>query len=358
MKKFPFVSVRTSRPSFLILISMFCLSSLSQASLYDVIDLGSLSDGGKSWAYSINDSGVVVGRAEDDSGNYIACRFNTDGSVNNLGTLTGYTSSYAYAINNDGAIVGWSQNSTTDRRACTFTAGVSPASLSDNTNSMAVAINNTGTTVGRSGRDAGETEAYNFTNTGFLGGDNSWALSINSTGTIVGSEQNGSGTDIACKFSDTGNIPLYDKRSWAYSINDGGQIVGSADNENGFYNACIFNSDGSGINTDFGTLGGNYSLAIANNNLGQIVGYAENASGAARACLFESSTAIDLNILIDPSSGWSLRYAYDINNDGQIVGVGIRNGVERAFLLKVVPEPATVIILALGMSLLPATKKK
>ena len=46
-----------------------------------------------------------------------------------------------------------------------------------------------------------------------------------------------------------------------------------------------------------------------------------------------------LNDLIDPSQGWHIEYADDINDDGRIVGAAQRNGESRAVLL--VPLPPT-----------------
>jgi probable HAF family extracellular repeat protein len=58
----------------------------------------------------------------------------------------------------------------------------------------------------------------------------------------------------------------------------------------------------------------------------------------------------DLNTLIDPSSGWRLMDAQDINDAGQIVGYGI-NGNEQghAFLLTPVPEPSTITLLGISI---------
>ena len=60
---------------------------------------------------------------------------------------------------------------------------------------------------------------------------------------------------------------------------------------------------------------------------------------------------MDLNGLIDPNSGWLLSRAYDVNDGGQIVGYGKTSGSTHAFLLTIVPEPATSSLLLLGLAL-------
>ena len=44
----------------------------------------------------------------------------------------------------------------------------------------------------------------------------------------------------------------------------------------------------------------------------------------------------------------ALTYAIDINEVGQIVGCGDHNGEKRGFLLTPIPEPGTVLLLAIG----------
>ena len=58
----------------------------------------------------------------------------------------------------------------------------------------------------------------------------------------------------------------------------------------------------------------------------------------------------NLNSLIDPGSGWGLYSAQAINDNGQIVGYGNFAGQTQAFLLTPVPEPATMSLLAMGLS--------
>jgi len=48
---------------------------------------------------------------------------------------------------------------------------------------------------------------------------------------------------------------------------------------------------------------------------------------------FNTSVISDLNTLIPPGSGWELNEAEGINSAGEIVGLGIHNGLQRAYLL-------------------------
>ena len=86
------------------------------------------------------------------------------------------------------------------------------------------------------------------------------------------------------------------------------------------------------------------------NNLGQVVGYYCLIPGGdnyyRRAFLYNGSTMLNLNDLIDPSSGWKLTSAEGINDAGQIVGFGYLGNGPRAFLLTPVPEPGTWAMLA------------
>ena len=73
-----------------------------------MLDLGTLG-GTESSGYSINDSGQVVGYAED-SGNVRHAFLYSGGVMTNLNSLlpggSGWTLQYAYSINNNGDIVG------------------------------------------------------------------------------------------------------------------------------------------------------------------------------------------------------------------------------------------------------------
>ena len=97
--------------------------------------------------------------------------------------------------------------------------------------------------------------------------------------------------------------------SEAVAVNDSGQVVGDA-------NGHAFSWTAAGGMVDLGTLGGNYSEAVAVNSTGQVVGGSGTSSGAGDA--FSWTTAggmIDLGTL-----GGDYSDAMAVNSTGQVVG--------------------------------------
>ena len=362
-------------------LAVFTISN-SACAYYNVINLGTLGGNYYSGACSVNNNGRIVGNADrDDSGVSYACFFDSAGDANNnidLGTLSGVYSS-ACSINDKGQIVGRSNISSGffDERACLFDptgggANKDLGTLGGNT-SRALSINKDGWIVGSADNGSGYWRACLFDSTGdanknidlgTLGSSLSKAYSINDLGQIVGYAEGYAANPThgrACLFDPKGNQLNIDlgtlggDNSEAMSINNYGLIVGSADRGGlGGRHACLFDLSGDANNIDLGSLGDeddlNYSIAYSINDSNQIVGYVEESPENWRACLFDptgNGNNIDLNTLIDPSSGWILQVAYDINNDGWIVGQGAYNGQCRAFLL-VIPEPGTIVLLAFG----------
>jgi probable HAF family extracellular repeat protein len=99
-----------------------------------------------------------------------------------------------------------------------------------------------------------------------------------------------------------------------------------------------------------GTLGGIYSTALGINDHDQIVGASTRADEVQVAYLWSNDQMVDLNTLVPPGSDLLLTAAYDIDENGAIVGVGERPDHEtRAFLLTPVgttgvPDPGRVAI--------------
>jgi probable HAF family extracellular repeat protein len=150
------------------------------------LDLGAIG-GYTSIAYSINDSDVIVGRADYYQGNvslYHACLFDSSGGGANidLGSLPGYEYSEARFVNNLGQIVGgvsgWSQFPPVPPHpiysACLFDASgqgnntdlnllIDPDLASVWTLEKAYCINNSGWIVGSMTNAAGDTHAFLLT---------------------------------------------------------------------------------------------------------------------------------------------------------------------------------------------------
>ena len=278
----------------------------------NLTNLGLLPGGTSCAPMSVNASKQIVGGADD--GNQGHAFIYQNGVMTNLGTLPGDIGSNAYGINTSGQVVGiswyfsdraflYSNGTMTDLTALTGMAG------------YATAINDSGQVVGMaelSGNQYGIDHAYNFTtktDLGTLGGQNSDAYGINAGGQVVGYADNASG-------------------GWHPFVYSGGQMI-----DLGSFNSAWPNGAAYGINT-----------------AGQIVGYMENGTtSAGHAFLYSNGQMSDLNSLISPTLGFTLEVAYSINDAGQIAGYGLSSsGQALGFLLTPIPEPSTIILLAIG----------
>ncbi|MCX7424221.1 MAG: PEP-CTERM sorting domain-containing protein [Planctomycetia bacterium] len=101
--------------------------------------------------------------------------------------------------------------------------------------------------------------------------------------------------------------------------------------------------------------GGDWSRARAINNLGEVVGEVGFGLNETRAFIWDAENGMRP---LESAQG-TLRGAYDINDAGQIVGLG-RNpdGQDRAFLLTPIPEPATAALLISGLLALAALGRR
>lgn len=345
-------------------------AGVANAAGYDVQVLQSLSSGGDSLAYGLNDNGTVVGQSFNSTTGVKEAVVWQNGIVTSLGT-----EGIARAVNNSGTIVGETGNANLGNpngRAFKVENGVySQIGDLGGLYSGAYDVNESGTITGYACTNTGIAcifQAHGFRYTNSTGMQDLGAVSvfsgysrghgINDAGKIAGraSLVNFGGSDKQLAFWDAANTITSKSGpanySTAQSVNNAGIMVGNGfnpvDNNAATQRGLVWDAQGN-VTQVMGTFGGNRSRAWSINDLGIIVGYAENAANEKRAMitLDGGATLIDLNTMVGDLSGWaSLDEAYDINEAGQIVGVGTRtDGTQGAFLLTVVPVPPAIWLL-------------
>jgi probable HAF family extracellular repeat protein len=251
--------------------------------------------------------------------------------LTDLGTLDGYQSN-ATSINNLGQVVGCYDTSNFGTHAFRYDGGGAMQQIdsSDENYSTANGINDHGQVVGVL-QDSTNDGAHAFLQNGSGAMQrlcDGWGYGINSSGAVVGAsvtitEDNPMGYCHAFLCSSSGTMRdlgtlrgIKNSGSTAYAINDVEQVVGISETDNGETHAFLYSSDNP--MQDLGTLGGTWSQAYNINNNGQVVGTSRITGdvGGTHAFLYSDGQMHDLGSF----GGATNTTAQDINNSGQIVG--------------------------------------
>jgi probable HAF family extracellular repeat protein len=318
-------------------------------------------------ARDINETGLIAGQGQNPSGQARAFLWKGN-QIKDLEVPAEGNLSRARSINGSGQVVGewrtlvggqqrfkaflWKGNQIKDLNALIPTG--SGWDLLG-----AQAINKSGQIVG-SGTINSQTHAFIYENGTVtdlpvpLGDSFSEAFGINDSGYVVG--ESGSALGGQAFLYANGEVDkfgaLLDHSEHPYSeamnLNDSGDVVGWSytpmatpqDPPQGL--AFLYNrdEDGEAKITYLDPLPDDrYSRARDIDESGLVVGWSRNDTGASQeqqfsAVLWEDGEVNDLNDLIPADSGWKLTDAYSINERGQIVGSGFKDGQLRAFLLR------------------------
>lgn len=346
---------------------------------YEVVDLGTLG-GNSSEALGVNDRSQVIGWAKDSDGRIQAFLWQ-DNSMSGLGFLPGGTASVAMAINNLGDITGYAYVSPTNFHSFLYSTGtMTSIGTWGSANSRGRAINDQCVIAGSSPPSNKPTinSSFSWKDSQFVeipayvNGNSCDAFGINQDGLVSGVTFIYSPNPRWWAYvwantnnnliSDAGEMKLLGslgtKNSvgeWSSSldVNDIGQAVGWTGITNWYYPTHAFlvtfsngvwklpssysNIDPTNLlMQDLGALENstNNSQANAINNGSWIVGTSTTSSGTNHAFLWRNGAMTNLNTLIYSNSGWVLTNATGINEHNEIVGSGLYQGQQRAFMLR------------------------
>ncbi len=318
--------------------------AVTPAARYTIVDLGSLGTGDYSVATAVNNAGVVVGYSQVTPNVQHAFKW-TAGTLIDLGVEPGGATSRANAINDAGQVAGAAdrQNGGYAYPVRWSAAGVLQDLGGPITNRLGAAygIDPLDRVVG--GQRPANTEgppnailydqAGNPTALGNPPDSLGFANGINARGQVVGNPafiwQAGTVTFLPGFPSGPGGAET------ANAINISGVVVGSASLASG---AQIATEWINRIPQSIGTVDSiQYSQANAINAAGQVVGTADPLCSpcvAPKAWFWQQGGTITaLDTLLPAGSGWTLQQANGINDRGQIVGTGLHNGHQHAYLL-------------------------
>jgi probable HAF family extracellular repeat protein len=321
--------------------------SLAQGS-YVVQDLGALPGDSSSVAWAINANGDVVGWSTGPTGTR-AVVYTKLGSMVELPGLPNRPRTLARDINDAGIVVGSANAGGTDLGHAVLW---SPASVQDlgtlgtGLYSEAWGVNNLGQVVGWSFTNGGSglTGVHGFLYSKATGlvdltptSDNGYALDINDASQVTGYKTAFGGYHAfrwqEGTFVDLGVLPGF-AHSFGWALNAAGQVTGNSTSASGNSERFVRSISGGGLQ-DLGGMG-EHNVARGINVAGNVVG--TQGQSQSRAVLYTDAAGLqDLNELIDPSLGWVLLSANDINDAEEIVGHAFNNFTGKTHAVKLRP---------------------
>lgn len=320
---------------------------------------------------NLNDRGDIVGNYGSGPTGFVL----RNGVATSVGKLPGGLYSYASAINNLGVVVGdGDMGSVRPQSWVTSGSGLINFFPNNGGNTHALFISDSGFiggyyTKSLSGWMSSWKAAVWFPNSKKAdrwdvvdlpvpaGGINpkattAFPFGFNQGGQAVGYYQNDLIGGRACFWDNNAarTLVVLDQspdygNSCANAINDSGQAAGEVHPPFGSL-PIFWNNDAKHTATLLALPpGDNYGGAIKVNNLGHVLGYSAYGEpgtwniGPSRPVLWRDGAVYTVQSLLDSTTGvgWTVTSAIGLNNKGQILGVGIHNGQERAFLLTPTP---------------------
>lgn len=320
--------------------------------------------------------------------------------------------SYAYAINDHGVVVGESTSDTTGSigttRPVLWNGSSQAQELWDDQNfgGKGLGVNSAGFVVGRYGSGSGfplpgpgipdgggfiwNPTTREFMDLGDLGGSRVEATGINDAGLVVGSSENFESEPRAFIWNAASGMRDLDTLGGNFSrgtaINDLGQVVGWSALADGSERAFLWDAVNGMQNLGALSTGfGSESRAFAVNDLGQVVGVSHGIS----AFIWDSINGMQplsivglprdinnlgqvvdhagnlwdsengnrrLDDLLVSGQDWEIWNTTAINDAGQIAGFGLFNGDRRAFVATPIPEP-DAILLAIAAAILTTCRR-
>jgi uncharacterized membrane protein len=356
----------------LLALSLLLSSATANAVTYNISILGSL--GGDSKAYALNDNGLVVGQSYSNANSQMEAVVWNGGVVQSLG-VTGI----ARGVNNSGTVVGETGSAdlilpTGYAYSWTSGGGVKNLGTLGGAQSGAYDINEAGVITGFAWQAGAQ---FSTQGKGFIYEDDTMTSlgtystpdgysrghGINDSNEIAGRSSDGDfggNPKYTTYWDENQNLNQFQNPagySTAEQINNNGLIVGTI-RELATGNTLLAATWDTAGNVNVLNVGLFGSRVWSANDSNVLVGYDQSAAGAANRKAFVSydgTNLIDLTSTVDLSGTdlVSLNEAFDINENGDIVGMGVdSSGNERAFILTAVPVPAAVWMFASGLGLL------